>query len=98
MKLPHLTVRLGHKIAAIGALGTIGLVAIATIYMVGLRSQEEHRVTAAQARTIAALNAKLATTCWKHGAPRRISCCAPTTPTSLVTPISGRRSAPTSTP
>jgi methyl-accepting chemotaxis protein len=59
MKLPQLNVRLSHKIVAIGAIGIVGLIVIATIYMAGLWSQEHHRQTASQARAIASLAGKL---------------------------------------
>ena len=62
MRLAPLTLRLSHKIAAIGALGIVGLVAVAVIYMSGARSQEHHRAAAERAKAIGAVADKLAVT------------------------------------
>src|SRR5436190_7396211 len=51
--------RLTHKIAAIGALGVIGLAAVGGIYVHGNTVQEAYRLTATDARTILSLTNKL---------------------------------------
>jgi methyl-accepting chemotaxis protein len=50
------TIRLSHKIVAIGAVGVLGLGAVAAIYFTGNAAQEEHRRTADAARTISRLS------------------------------------------
>jgi methyl-accepting chemotaxis protein len=60
MKLPRPNIRLSHKIVAIGALGIVGVFAIAAIYLTGQRSQERYRVMASQAREIAMVTDRLA--------------------------------------
>src|SRR5690242_6091042 len=55
------SVRLTHRIMAIGAVGLIGLVAVGAIYEVGSWSQESSRSTAEAARVISNLNSKVAT-------------------------------------
>jgi methyl-accepting chemotaxis protein len=52
MKMPQLHLRLGHKIAALGGLGIVGLVLVGVIYTVGLASQERYRRVAADAQAI----------------------------------------------
>ena len=47
-----LTIRLTHKIMAIGVVGLVGLLAFGAIYQVGGWSQDESSVTAANARAI----------------------------------------------
>ncbi|MFO1107938.1 MAG: HAMP domain-containing methyl-accepting chemotaxis protein [Bradyrhizobium sp.] len=54
------SIRLTHKIMAIGAVGLIGLIAVGAIYQAGSSSQESSRFTADAARTIANLNGKVA--------------------------------------
>jgi len=53
------TIRLTHKIMAIGAIGLAGLVAVGAIYEVGSWSQEASRSTARNARAMADLNKQL---------------------------------------
>jgi methyl-accepting chemotaxis protein len=60
MKIPQLHLRLGHKIAALGALGIVGLGVVGVIYTVGLSSQEHYRRVAADARAISAQAYRLA--------------------------------------
>jgi methyl-accepting chemotaxis protein len=60
MKLSRPNLRLSHKIAALGALGIVGLVLVGVIYSVGLSSQEHYRRAAANARAIADQTDKLA--------------------------------------
>src|SRR5262249_41265342 len=52
MTLPRFTLRLSHKIAALGLIGIVGLGLVGIIYSVGLASQEGHRIVAATARAI----------------------------------------------
>src|SRR5450432_274284 len=53
------SIRLTHKIMAIGVVGLAGLLAFAAIYQVGSSSQDASRTVADNARTIADLNNKL---------------------------------------
>jgi len=62
MTLPGVTLRLSHRIAAIGALGIVGLVAVAIIYMTGAWSQEHHRSVAERAKAIGTIADKLSVT------------------------------------
>ncbi len=55
------SIRLTHKIMAIGAFGLLGLLAVGAIYEVGSWSQESSRATAEAARTISNLKSKVAT-------------------------------------
>ena len=55
------SIRLTHRIMAIGVVGLLGLLAVGAIYEVGSWSQESSRSTAEAARTISNLNSKLAT-------------------------------------
>ena len=52
MRLRFPTLRLTHKIAAIGALGIAGLALIGAIYLVSTTSQERYRRGAENARQI----------------------------------------------
>ena len=60
MKLTQLNLRLSHKIAALGALGIVGLVLVGIIYSLGHASQEHYRRIAADTRDIADQIDKLA--------------------------------------
>jgi methyl-accepting chemotaxis protein len=60
MKLTQLNLRLSHKIAALGALGIVGLALVGIIYSVGVSSQEHYRRMAADARAISDQADKLA--------------------------------------
>src|SRR5215470_20319362 len=62
MSLPRVTLRLSHRIAAIGALGIVGLVAVAVIYMTGASSQEHYRGVAERAKAIGTIADKLSLT------------------------------------
>jgi methyl-accepting chemotaxis protein len=53
------SVRLTHRIMAIGAVGLIGLLALGAIYEVGLWSQDASRALAVNARAMADLNKQL---------------------------------------
>jgi methyl-accepting chemotaxis protein len=53
------TIRLTHKIMAIGAIGLAGLLAVGAIYEVGSWSQEASRTAARNARAMADLNKQL---------------------------------------
>ena len=55
------SIRLTHRIMAIGAVGLVGLLAVGAIYEAGSRSQESSRSTAEAARNISTLNSKVAT-------------------------------------
>jgi methyl-accepting chemotaxis protein len=59
--MSSLSIRLTHKIMAIGLIGLIGLTAFGAIYRYGSTSQDRSRVIAASARAIAELNQRLAT-------------------------------------
>src|SRR4029077_6696207 len=52
--------RLAHKIAAIGVIAVLGLLAVGAIYYFGITAQSLHRQTAADARAVAGRNTKLA--------------------------------------
>ncbi len=54
------SVRLTHRIMAIGVVGLLGLLAVGAIYEAGSRSQESSRSTAEAARVISNLNSKVA--------------------------------------
>jgi len=54
------SIRLTHRIMAIGAVGLAGLLAVGAIYEAGSRSQESSRATAEAARNISSLNSKVA--------------------------------------
>ena len=54
------SLRLTHKIMAIGLVGLIGLVAFGTIYQFGSWSQDASRVVASEGRAIADLNKQIA--------------------------------------
>ncbi len=60
MKFTQLNLRLSHKIAALGALGIVGLVLVGIIYSLGHASQEHYRRIAADTRDIADQIDKLA--------------------------------------
>jgi methyl-accepting chemotaxis protein len=51
--------RLGHKIAAIGAVGVLGLVIVGAIYLIGASVQERYRRAAADAQATSALTSDL---------------------------------------
>jgi methyl-accepting chemotaxis protein len=53
------SIRLTHKIMAIGVVGLAGLLAFGAIYQVGSSSQDASRAIAGNARTISDLNNKL---------------------------------------
>ena len=53
------SIRLTHRIMAIGAVGLVGLLAVGAIYEVGSRSQDASRAVAIDARAIADLNKQL---------------------------------------
>ena len=53
------SVRLTHRIMAIGVIGLAGLLTVGAIYEVGNRSQDASRATAMHARAIADLNKQL---------------------------------------
>ena len=53
------SVRLTHRIMAIGAIGLTGLLTVGVIYELGNRSQDASRATAMNARAIADLNKQL---------------------------------------
>jgi methyl-accepting chemotaxis protein len=61
MSFASIQLRLSHKIAAIGLIAVAALLAVGGIYYYGNTSQSAHRQTAAQARAVAMMNAKLAT-------------------------------------
>jgi methyl-accepting chemotaxis protein len=54
-----ISIRLTHKVMAIGLFGLIGLVAFGAIYEIGSLSQDASRGTADRARAIADLNKQL---------------------------------------
>jgi methyl-accepting chemotaxis protein len=54
-----LSLRLTHRIMAIGAIGLAGLLTVGAIYEVGSRSQDASRTTAISARAMADLNKQL---------------------------------------
>src|SRR6266702_6143330 len=54
------SMRLTHKIMAIGLVGLMGLVAFGSIYIFGNRSQEASRAIAENVRSVSDLNRKLA--------------------------------------
>jgi methyl-accepting chemotaxis protein len=51
--------RLGHKIAAIGAVGVLGLVIVGAIYLIGASVQERYRRAASDAQATSALTSDL---------------------------------------
>ncbi len=55
----RLKMRLGHKMAAIGAVGVLGLVIVGAIYLIGASVQERYRRAAADAQTTSALTGDL---------------------------------------
>ncbi len=55
------SIRLTHKIMAIGIIGLVGLLALAAIYEIGSRSQDASRAIADNARAVSDLNRQLAT-------------------------------------
>jgi methyl-accepting chemotaxis protein len=55
------TIRITHKIMAIGAVGLIGILTVGTIYQLGSWSEESSRLTAQAARYNSNLNNKIAT-------------------------------------
>jgi methyl-accepting chemotaxis protein len=57
----HFSIRLTHRIMAIGAIGLAALIAFGAIYQVGSVSQDESRAIAGNARVISDLNNKLST-------------------------------------
>jgi methyl-accepting chemotaxis protein len=54
------SIRLTHKIMAIGAVGLVGLLAFGAIYQVGSWSRDGSRAIADSARTISDLNKRIA--------------------------------------
>src|SRR5438309_6083587 len=50
--------RVSHKVAALGAIGVVGLIAVAAIYFFGNAAQQANRDMAAAARTISRLSAE----------------------------------------
>src|SRR5882757_2252321 len=54
------SIRLTHKIMAIGIVGLIGLLAFGAIYQVGNWSQDASRIVAGEGRTISNLNKQVA--------------------------------------
>ncbi len=59
--MSRFSVRLTHKIMAIGLIGLAGLLAFGAIYQIGSWSQEESRALAGGARAISDLNSQLST-------------------------------------
>jgi len=59
MRASDLHIGLRHKIAAIGAVGILGLIVAGGIYLYGAASQERYRAIASDARDIAATGARL---------------------------------------
>jgi len=59
--MSRLSIRLTHRIMAIGAVGLAALLAFGAIYQIGSSSQDESRVIAGNARVISDLNNKLST-------------------------------------
>jgi methyl-accepting chemotaxis protein len=57
MSHPSSIGRVSHKIAALGAVGVLGLIAVAAIYFVGNRAEQAYREMASAARTIGRLSA-----------------------------------------
>jgi methyl-accepting chemotaxis protein len=55
------SLRLSHKIIALGAIGVIGLISFGAIYLYGSGSEEARRNTADQAQAISDLNRQLST-------------------------------------
>jgi methyl-accepting chemotaxis protein len=55
MSSPGLRVLLAHKIAAIGAVGVVGLVVVGAIYLIGAAVQDRYRQAAADAQAISAV-------------------------------------------
>ena len=53
------SIRLTHKVMAIGLVGLVGLLAFGAIYQIGSRSQDASRAVASSARAIADLNKQL---------------------------------------
>jgi methyl-accepting chemotaxis protein len=53
------SIRLTHRIMAIGAIGLVGLLAVGAIYEVGSWSQDASRTLATDARAMADLNKQL---------------------------------------
>jgi methyl-accepting chemotaxis protein len=53
------SLRLTHKIMAIGVLGLLGLLAVGAIYQIGTASQDRSRLVADESRAIANLNTRL---------------------------------------
>jgi methyl-accepting chemotaxis protein len=54
------SIRLTHKIMAIGIVGLIGLVAFGAIYQFGSWSQDASRIVASEGRAISDLNTQIA--------------------------------------
>jgi methyl-accepting chemotaxis protein len=61
MALNALRFRLSHKIAAIGLIAVAALLTVGAIYHYGTTAQSMHRRSAAEARALAVMNARLAT-------------------------------------
>jgi len=59
--MSRLSIRLTHRIMAIGAVGLAALLAFGAIYQIGSSSQDESRAIAGNARVISDLNNKLST-------------------------------------
>jgi methyl-accepting chemotaxis protein len=59
MSSPGLRVLLAHKIAAIGAVGVLGLIIVGAIYLIGASVQDRYRRAAADAQATSALTGDL---------------------------------------
>jgi methyl-accepting chemotaxis protein len=59
MSSPGLRVLLAHKIAAIGAVGVVGLIIVGAIYLIGASVQDRYRRAAADAQATSALTGDL---------------------------------------
>ena len=71
------SVRLTHKIMAIGIVGLIGLLAFGAIYQVGSWSQDASRAVAKSAREISDLNKQLSIEMLEAAAQRKEFSAAP---------------------
>ena len=73
-----LSLRLTHKITAIGVIGVIGVILIGGIHMYGEKAISVYREAAGNARTIAELNRKIEVELLEGRRAEKTSCCAMT--------------------
>ena len=71
--MTRFSLRLTHKIMAIGLIGLLGLVAFGLIYFLSNSSQDVSRLAAEDARRMSASTRNLRSTSWKCVGRRRIS-------------------------